>query len=216
MADADVERLALRLEPHRAAQASTFPDHDVLNRSRDRPRCRTPRRWRSAQSSGGEPGHHRGQLLHQYEALLRDLRQHEVDVLLRHLVEDRGLGRRRRHRVDQDVVRGELLAERLRQRDQAGLGGRIMRGVRIAFLAGDRGDVHDAPVLLLEHRGHDRLADDEGAVEVDAQHLVPLGEVGLPHRLVDAGDAGIVDEDVDLAEGGERRIAGLLDRRRCR
>src|ERR1700731_447779 len=87
-----------------------------------------------------------------------------------------------------------------------------MRGIGIAFLAGNRGDVDDAAVFLLDHRGHDRLAADEGAVEIDAQHLAPFLEVGLPHRLVDAGDAGIVDEDVDLAERLQRRIPRLLDR----
>ena len=114
--------------------------------------------------------------------------------------------------VDQDVVLGEFLAERLGQRDQAGLRGRIMRGVGVAFLAGDRGDVDDAAVFLREHRRHHRLAADEGAVEIDAQHLAPFVEVGFPHRLVDAGDAGIVDEDVDLAERLQRLVAGLLDR----
>src|ERR1700730_3066602 len=73
-----------------------------------------------------------------------------------------------------------------------------MRRIRIAFLAGDGGDVDDAAVILFDHRGHDRLATDERPVEIDAQHLAPFLEVGLPHRLVDAGDAGIVDENVDL------------------
>ena len=68
------------------------------------------------------------------------------------------------------------------------------------------------PYFCCEHRRHDRLAADEGAVEIDAQHLAPFLEIGLPHRLVDAGDAGIVDEDVDLAERLQRRVAGLLDR----
>ena len=54
------------------------------------------------------------------EAAHRDLRQHVLDVLLGHLVEDRGLRRRRRHAVHGDVVAGELLAERFGQRDQAG------------------------------------------------------------------------------------------------
>src|SRR6516164_8796736 len=60
--------------------------------------------------------------------------------------------------------------------------------------------VFAAAVVLLQHGRHDRLAADEGAVEVDAQHLTPFLEIGLPHRFVDACDAGIVDEDVDLAE----------------
>src|ERR1700760_1236051 len=31
MAEADVDRLALRLEPHRAAQAAAFPGHDLCS-----------------------------------------------------------------------------------------------------------------------------------------------------------------------------------------
>src|SRR3984957_8723686 len=86
-----------------------------------------------------------------------------------------------------------------------------MRGVRIAFLAGDGRNVHDAPVVLLDHHGRNRLAADEGAVEVDAQHLAPLLEVGLPDRLVDPGDAGIVDENLDLAEGFQGFFARFLN-----
>src|SRR6478609_3276424 len=84
--------------------------------------------------------------------------------------------------------------------------------VRIAFLAGDRGDVDDAAVILLDHARYDCLATNEGTVEIDAQHLAPLVEVGLPYRLVDAGDAGIVDQNVDLAERFQRGVAGLLHR----
>src|ERR1700690_2416165 len=86
-----------------------------------------------------------------------------------------------------------------------------MRGVRIVFLAGNGRDVHDASVVLLDHHGRNRLAADEGAVEVDAQHLAPLLEVGLPDRLVDAGDAGIVDENVYLAEGFQRFLTRFLN-----
>ena len=46
------------------------------------------------------------------------------------------------------------------------------------------------------------------------KHLAPFLEVGLPHRLVDAGNAGIVDEDVDLAECVQRRVARLFHRGR--
>src|SRR6202035_2878544 len=86
-----------------------------------------------------------------------------------------------------------------------------MRGVGVAFLAGDRGDVDDAAVFLLDHRWHDRLAADEGPVEIDAQDLAPFLEVGFPYRLVDSGDAGIVDENVDLAECSERRVSSLFN-----
>ena len=86
-----------------------------------------------------------------------------------------------------------------------------MRRVGVAFLAGDGGDVDDATIALGDHGGRDRLAADEGSVEIDAQHLAPFLEVGFPHRLVDAGDPGIVDEDVDLAERFQRGVPGLFD-----
>ena len=87
-----------------------------------------------------------------------------------------------------------------------------MRGVGVALLAGDRGDVDDAAVVLLDHRRHDGLAADEGPVEIDAQYFAPFLEVSVPYRLVDAGDPGIVDENVDLADGLEGRVAGLFHR----
>src|SRR5205085_3611405 len=73
-------------------------------------------------------------------------------------------------------------------------------------------DVDDAAVFLRQHRRHHRLAADEGTVQIDAQHLAPFVEVGFPHRLVDAGDAGVVDEDIDLAQRLQRFVTGLLDR----
>src|SRR5260370_25959471 len=133
-------------------------------------------------------------------------------MLLRQLLENRGLGRGGGHGVDRDFVTGEFLAERLCQCDQAGLRSRILRGAGGAFLAGDRGDVDDAAVILPDHVRHDRLAADERSVEIDAQDLAPLIELGFPYRPVDARNAGIVDENVDLAERLERGISRLFDR----
>src|SRR5216684_521397 len=87
-----------------------------------------------------------------------------------------------------------------------------VRSVGVAFLASDRGDVDDAAVVPFHHVRHDRLAADEGPVEIDAQDLAPFLEVGFPYRLVDPGDAGVVDENVDLAESLERGVARLFDR----
>ena len=119
---------------------------------------------------------------------------------LRHLVEDRGLGRGRRDAVDRDVVAGQLLAERLGQRDDAGLRRRIGGGVRIALLAGDRGDVDDAAVVLRDHQRHDGAAAQERPVEIDAHHLRPGLRRIFGDRHVGPGDAGVVDQDVDAAE----------------
>ena len=148
MADPDIDRLALGLEPDRAAQASAFPDHAHVSIRRPPAGNVEHRAGRERAIFRRQPRHHRREFFHQHEAALRNFRQHEVDMLLRHLVEDRGLGGGRGHGVDEDVVLRQFLAERFRQRDQAGLRGRIMRGVGIAFLAGDRGDVDDAAVVL--------------------------------------------------------------------
>ena len=93
-----------------------------------------------------------GDLLDQHEPRARNLREHVVDVRLRHLLEHPRPCRRRGDAVDGDVVPGEFLAERLGQGDDAGLRRAVGRGVGIAFLAGNRGDVHDAAVVLGAHQ----------------------------------------------------------------
>src|SRR6266404_4189359 len=65
---------------------------------------------------------------------------------------------------------------------------------------------------MFEDAVHVRLAADEGPVEIDAQDLAPFLEVGFPNRLVDAGDAGIIDENVDLSERFERCVSRLFNR----
>src|SRR6185503_7128983 len=156
----------------------------------------------------GAEGGERRDLLDGHEAAARDFRQHEVDVLLRHLVEDCGLGRRRGDAVDRDVVRSELLAERLGEGDDAGLGRGIGRRVRVALLAGDRRDVDDAAVILRDHQRRQRPAAVKRAVEIDRQHVAPGLQRIFPGRHVRPGDAGIVDQNVDAAE----RLAGVVAR----
>src|SRR5262245_43089791 len=51
----------------------------------------------------GDPRHQRRQLLDRHEPVAGDLGEHEVDVLLRDLIEDGGLGSSRRHRIDRNV-----------------------------------------------------------------------------------------------------------------
>src|SRR5215471_19564962 len=98
---------------------------------------------------GREPADEGGDLLDLDEPPYRDLREHVVDVLLTDLVEDRGLRRRRRHAVHGHPGLGELLAERLGERDYARLRGRVRTRVRVALLARDRGDADDPTVLSL-------------------------------------------------------------------
>jgi len=84
-------------------------------------------------------------------------------------------------------------------------------GVRIAFLAGDRGNVHDAPVILLEHDGNDCTIAEEHAVDVHFHDLPPRVYGIIPHRLVGAGDPGRAYERIDAAQRGRGRSRGRVD-----
>ena len=55
-----------------------------------------------------------------------------------------------------------------------------------------------------------RLGGEEGAVEVDRQHLLPLGERKLLERMDDL-DAGVADQDVDVAERLDGGLHGRID-----
>ena len=92
-----------------------------------------------------------------------------------------------------------------------------MRRIRIAFLAGDGGDVDDAAVVLLHHERHDGAATVEGAVEIDVDDLAPGVQRIVDRRHGRAGDACAVHEDVDAAEllvrlrGGGLHRGGIAD-----
>ncbi len=68
---------------------------------------------------GGREGDEGRDLLDLHEAGARDLREHEVDVLLRDLVEDRRPRSRGRDGIDGDVLGRQLLRQRLGQADDA-------------------------------------------------------------------------------------------------
>ena len=83
-----------------------------------------------------------------------------------------------------------------------------------AAQAGDRRDVDDAALAPRDHAGlAHRLAHQEDAADVQVHHLVPGFErVVLGRRA--PGGAGVVDQDVDLAQALHRLVADLLDLRR--
>ena len=131
-------------------------------------------------------------------------------MLLAHLVEDCGARGGRRYAIDSYVLGGELLAERLCKRDHARLGRGIGGRVRIALLAGDRGDVDDASVALGDHGRNHGFAAVEDAVEIKVDHPSPVLDRIVGNRRVRAGNTGVVDENVDPAGllGGCRRRSG--------
>src|SRR6185437_4339863 len=195
------------------------------------PRCFLPRFFRTSENSVGRaaardvedeaggkrtfrrrhPADQRRNLLHLDGSPARYPRNHIVDVFLCRLRKHRRARHRRRDRVDRDVVGGELLAQRFGEADQRRFRGGIGRGVGVAFLAGDGGDVDDAPVVLRDHRGDDGVAAVERSLEIDLHGLLQLGERIFPKFGGGAGYAGVVDQNVDTAEVLQCEREGAVD-----
>ena len=81
-----------------------------------------------------------------------------------------------------------------------GLGRAVVGLAEVAPQAGRRGDVHDPAVAGLLHEWRGVASSVEGPLLVDGHHGVVVGLVHLDQGPV-ADDAGVVDEDVDGAEG---------------
>ena len=95
------------------------------------------------------------------------------------------------------------LATTLAQADQAVLGGDVGRLEHRCLLRVHRAHVDDAAAAAgLVHVRQAGLGREEGAVEVDRQHLLPVGVAELLDRMDDL-DAGVADQDVDAAERGD-------------
>src|SRR5215813_10452439 len=131
----------------------------------------------------------------------RNLRHEEIHRALLHLLEELGADDGRGHRVDENAARARLLGERLGQADHSGLGRRVGHEGRIAFLAGDGGDVDDAPAPLLQHHADGRSAAVEDAREIHVDDPAPVLVGQLPNGKGAAGDPRVVHEDVEATEG---------------
>lgn len=112
-----------------------------------------------------------------------------------------------------DAARGVLLRQRLGQADEPRLGRGVVRLPGVAHQAGDRAYVDDPPAFRARHLPADRLAGVERALEVDGKHAVEVLLGHLQQQLV-AGDACVVDEDVDAAEVLADPAEGFLDERK--
>src|SRR6185312_16768831 len=108
---------------------------------------------------------------------------------------------------------GELLGNRLGHADQRGLGGDVVRLPRVAGDADHGRDRDDPTEPRLHHWPRRRSHQPERGFEVDADDVLEL-LVLHPHEQIVAGDARIVDQDVELAA---ERLYGrgyeLVDRR---
>ena len=66
------------------------------------------------------------------------------------------------------------------------------------------------PQRFLQHGPEKRLGEQKRAGEVGREHVVPVGALHAHHEAV-AGDAGVVDEDLDFAEAIEDGLGAGLD-----
>src|SRR5687767_209726 len=149
---------------------------------------------------GGEEQHGVGDVARRAEAAERDHVRHRLDeggaAALLHAFGQDVAGF---HAIDRDAVAGELECRRLDEAVDAGLAGRIVAVAGTGHArTGDRGGEHHAAVLLRFHRRQRRARGEIGALEIDAEHMVPLR--GLD--VLDQGpgiDAGILHQDVEPA-----------------
>ena len=101
------------------------------------------------------------------------------------------------------------IAMHVGQPDEAHLRGAVVGLAEVAEDAGvGRGEDEPAVAVLL-HDLERRLRDVERALEVDVEHGVEVVPGQLRERLV-AQDAGVVDDDVDLAERVDRGLDDAL------
>src|SRR6202000_1694778 len=90
---------------------------------------------------------------------------------------------------------------RPRETEVAGLGGGVVGLAELALLAVDRRNVDDAAELARPHAFNHLATYVDQAIQIRANDCVPL----RPGHLVKcriAGDAGVVDENVDRPERG--------------
>src|SRR3984957_6769633 len=132
----------------------------------------------------------------------------------------RSLGGARAHRIDANALRPDRRREAARVVDNGGLEGRIDDPVRHPELRRGRTDVDHRSASRLHHRRHERLTDEDRAIEVvlgqrpdvlerNAERVVG---VRLAARRTDVA-AGAIHKNIDPPELGFDLFLHLRDRR---
>src|SRR5215211_8586726 len=146
----------------------------------------------------GQELDHPGDLLRLAEAAHRDLGDHPAQGLLGHGRDHLSGDEARRHRVHRDPLTRRLQGQAVGQPEQPRLGRGVVGLADVALLPNHRADVDDPAVAPVQHVLEHGPAEVEGAGQVDVDDPVPVLHAHLADRLVD-GDAGVVDQDVELA-----------------
>ncbi len=109
--------------------------------------------------------------------------------------------------ADADAVGAEFGVEGLGEADLGELGGGVDGFVGGALEAGDGGDEEDGAGALPDHGWGGVAGEEEGRAEVGGDEVVEVRGGGFGDGFVVAL-AGVVDEDVEAAEGFEGEVGG--------
>src|SRR5688572_11663804 len=148
------------------------------------------------------------------QALERDGGRDLLQRLRRHAGQDVGPRKAGRDATRADAIPCELLGPHHRHRCDTGLRGGVVR-LPVVASARDAGDVDDQPAVAeLDHALGALAGAEKNAREVDVDHGLPLCEAHLAddRAVLDLdeqgvfGDARVVDQDVEAAEGRDDRI----------
>src|SRR5690606_11959257 len=148
---------------------------------------------------GDQESHRVGDLLRPSQAAGRDVGHDLGADVLRHGHDHVGGHVTGGYGVDRDAQAGVLACQGDGEPVHAGLGRSVVGLAVLALEAIDRADLDDPAPLALAHALDHRTGDVEHRVEVGVDHLVPL----LGGHAVEggvAGDAGVVDQDLDRAQ----------------
>ena len=112
---------------------------------------------------------------------------------------------------DADRPAEQVLAQRVAEATHGELRGNVGGAVRIRLTAGDRAHEDDVPTVADVREGEPRDAKD--AVDVRVQHRLLVLGTRLRERDAAEREAGVVEEDVDPAELGDRALDERAARR---
>src|SRR6185312_2447362 len=112
--------------------------------------------------------------------------------------------------IDADAEGTPILGQALCERDDRGLGAAVREAVARPGQSHYRGHVHDHPAFLPRQMGPCCLAHQVYAGQVHRDDLLPLRRL---HRFNGAATAyaGVIDEDVDALQFGDRGARGAFD-----
>ena len=111
-----------------------------------------------------------------------------------------------------DPHRAKVVGEALGEPDRGELRRVVRARIRVGEQPAHRRGVDDVAFgVLLEHAGHEAADGVHDAVEVDAEHPLPIAQRALPQQSA-REHAGVVAQHVRAAMVGERSVGQLLHR----